>query len=141
MTPLPTPVHDVHICVRYLGACGGPFAHLIMDFEPPRADDVLELVSAVPEERLPGEFLPPLRAGLLDGLGEVTAAALIKDSAFHETDSSERGYRIAGIQAGRAARIAAGLLPPEEAGNLRFATWPGQPSFEEKRHRRRGLPA
>ncbi|TDC78151.1 hypothetical protein [Streptomyces hainanensis] len=134
MTPLPVPVRDVRVRVR-MNACCGPFALVVADFEPPGADGALEVVSAVSERRLPAEFLPALREGLLEGLGEVTAAVLITDGAFHEVDSSELGYRIAGREGGRAALVGAGLLPPREADALRWATWPGRPRPGRKRNR------
>lgn len=56
-----------------------------------------------------------LRAGLLEGLRGVAAAVLLTDGTFHEVDSCERGYEIAGREAGRAALIGAGLLPPDQA--------------------------
>ncbi|PJN38652.1 hypothetical protein CG747_21325 [Streptomyces sp. CB02959] len=128
MTGLPVPVPDVSVRVRLnVGACG-PYAHIVAHFEPPGADGGLELLSAVPQARLPREYLPALRTGLLEGLAGVDAAVLITDGTFHEVDSCELGYRIAGAQAGRAALIGAGLLPPEEAGALRWASWPGRPS-------------
>ncbi|MCT2593155.1 hypothetical protein LHJ74_25165 [Streptomyces sp. N2-109] len=125
MTGLPVPVPDVRVRVQYVGACG-PYAHIVAQFEPPGPDGGLELLSAVPEARLPAEYLPALREGLLEGLGGVACAVLITDGTFHEVDSSEFGYKIAGKQAGRAALIGAGLLPPAEAGALRWATWPGR---------------
>lgn len=47
------------------------------------------------------------------------------DGTHQPVDSSEYGYKIAGQQAARAALIGAGLLLPEEADTLRWATWPG----------------
>ncbi|MGW4230491.1 hypothetical protein ACWEF9_14590 [Streptomyces sp. NPDC004980] len=123
---LPSPVPDV--CVRVLmniGSCG-PYAHIVARFEPPGPDGGFELLSVVPKKRLPAEFLPALRSGLLEGLDGVAAAVLVTDGSFHEVDSSEYGYRIAGRQAARAALTAVGLLPPEEADGLRWATWPGR---------------
>jgi hypothetical protein len=130
MTDLPVPVSDVSVRVRRnIGACG-PYAHVVANFEPPGPDGGLELTSAVPVERLPAEYLPALRAGLLEGLGGVAARVLITDGTFHQVDSSELGYRIAGHEAGRAALIGAGLLPLEEAATLRWTTWPGRPAPE-----------
>ncbi|MEU9112922.1 hypothetical protein AB0D04_14320 [Streptomyces sp. NPDC048483] len=126
MTGLPVPVPDVRVRVRMnVGSCG-PYAHIDADFAPPGPDGGLELLNAVPAARLPPEYLPALRVGLLEGLDGVAAAVLLKDGHYHEVDSSEFGYRIAGQQAGRAARIGAGLLPPEEADTLRWVTWPGR---------------
>ncbi|MFI8002497.1 hypothetical protein [Streptomyces sp. NPDC086010] len=126
MTDLPSPVRGVTVRVLMgIGACG-PYAHVVADFEPPGTGGGFELFSAVPERRLPAEFVPALRAGLLEGLDGVAAAVLVTDGTFHEVDSSEFGYRIAGVQAGRAARVGAGLLPPEAGDALRWATWPGR---------------
>ncbi|MGG2461197.1 hypothetical protein ACO0M4_15475 [Streptomyces sp. RGM 3693] len=138
MTDLPVPVPDVAVRVRLdVGACG-PYAHIVACFEPPGAGGGLELLSAVPQARLPREYLPALRAGLLEGLAGVDAAVLITDGTFHEVDSCELGYRIAGAQAGRAALIGAGLLLPEEAGALRWATWPGRPNGPAAKRRAAG---
>ncbi|WP_370418036.1 hypothetical protein AB8O64_04880 [Streptomyces sp. QH1-20] len=134
MTSLPVPVPSVCVRVKLnIGACG-PYAHIVADFEPPGSGGGLELLNAVPGKRLPAEYLPALRAGLLEGLGGVAATVLLTDGSFHEVDSCARGYEIAGHQAGRAALIGAGLLPPEEADTLRWATWPGRP---RPRHRPR----
>ncbi|MFF4694788.1 hypothetical protein [Streptomyces chattanoogensis] len=133
MTGLPVPVPQVHVCVKLnIGACG-PFAYFDADFEPPGPDGGLELLNAVPASRLPPEFLPALREGLLEGLDGVAAAVLLTDGRVHEVDSRESAYRIGGREAGRAALIGAGLLPREAADTLRWATWPGRP-----RRRRRG---
>ncbi|WP_327678494.1 hypothetical protein [Streptomyces sp. NBC_00467] len=126
MTGLPVRVPDVRVHVKMnIGACG-PFAYIVATFEPPRADAGFELRNSLPENRLPPEYVPALREGLLDGLGTVAAVVLLTDGRHHEVDSSEYGYRIAGRQAGRAALIGAGLLPPEECDSLRWATWPGR---------------
>ncbi|MFD9501322.1 hypothetical protein [Streptomyces sp. NPDC060035] len=108
-----------------IGACG-PYAHIVAHFEPPGSDAEFELISVAPERQLPAEYLPALRAGLLEGLDGVAAAVLITEGSFSEVDSSEYGYRIAGRQAGRAALIASGLLPPAEGDDLRWADWPGR---------------
>ncbi|MFD5063937.1 hypothetical protein [Streptomyces sp. NPDC058394] len=125
MTSLPVPVRDVCVRVKMnIGACG-PYAHIVAHFEPPGPDGGLELHNVVPEAQLPTEYLPALRAGLQEGLGGVAATVLLTDGTHHPVDSSEYGYKIAGQQAARAALIGAGLLPPEEADTLRWATWPG----------------
>ncbi|WP_171167117.1 hypothetical protein [Streptomyces sp. I05A-00742] len=133
--PLPVPVSGVRVCVRLnIGGCG-PFACVVADFEPPGPEGGLELLNAVPQRRLPHAYLPALREGLLEGLAGVGAAVLLTDGAFHDVDSSELGYRIAGREAGRAALVGAGLLPPEEAEGLRWAVWPGRPRPKRKQGR------
>ncbi|MEK2477389.1 hypothetical protein [Streptomyces noursei] len=127
MTVLPLPVRGVSVCVLMnRGGCG-PFARFVADFEPPGSEGELELLSAVSEQRLPVEFLPAIREGLAQGLGGVSAAVLLTDGYFHETDSWASAYRIGAEQAGRAALIGAGLLPPEETEALRWVRWPGRP--------------
>ncbi|MEU8584747.1 hypothetical protein [Streptomyces abikoensis] len=128
MTSLPFPISGV--CVRVkknVGACG-PYAHIVADFEPPGVGaEKLELLTTLPSSKLPSEFLPALREGLLEGLDGIAASVLITDGTYHAVDSSELGYRIAGEQAGQAALIGVGLLPKEAAAGLRWATWPGMP--------------
>ncbi|MEU3355168.1 hypothetical protein [Streptomyces sp. NPDC037389] len=133
MTRLPLPVSGVCVRVKMnVGACG-PYAHIVADFEPPGAGvKELELLNTLASSKLPSEYLPALREGLLEGLDGIVASVLITDGTFHEVDSSELGYRIAGAQAGRAALIAAGLLPKEAAAGLRWATWPDKPRPEHR---------
>ncbi|MFC4518299.1 hypothetical protein [Streptomyces ehimensis] len=124
---LPVPVPDVCVRVKLNASACGPYAHIVVDFEPPGPSGGLELLSLLPERRLPSEYLPSLREGLGEGLDGVAATVLVTDGSFHDVDSSELGYKIAGQQAGRAALIGAGLLPSEAAATLRWATWPGMP--------------
>lgn len=141
---LPTPVRDVSVRVlKNIGSCG-PYAYVVAQFEPPDprdgppGPDGLELLNAVPERHLPPEFLPALRSGLVAGLDGVAATVLLTDGGFHEVDSSEPGFRLAGRCAGRAALIGAGLLPPHEAASLPWTTWPGRPWLGPKRRAGRG---
>ncbi|ARF52843.1 hypothetical protein [Streptomyces gilvosporeus] len=136
MVGLPVPVPGVRVCVvMNRGGCG-PFACFDADFEPPGGEGGLELLSAVPERQLPVEFLPAIREGLAQGLGDVSAAILLTDGYFHETDSWPSAYRIGAEQAGRAALIGAGLLPSEEAGSLRWVHWPGSPRLRRPKRAR-----
>ncbi|QTT75633.1 hypothetical protein J7W19_21625 [Streptomyces mobaraensis NBRC 13819 = DSM 40847] len=137
VTALPRAVPGIRVCVRLnLGGCG-PYAHIVADVEPPGPGGGLELVSAVPEELLPREHLPALREGLLEGLDGVAAAVLVTGGHYHDVDSCDLGYLIAGRQAGRAALVGAGLLPPGEAETLRWASWPGRPRPRRGRTDRR----
>ncbi|MGW2028497.1 hypothetical protein [Streptomyces decoyicus] len=133
MAALPASVPNVAVRVLLnLGACGS-YADILADFEPPGPAGNFELLNVVPKSHLPPEFLPALRAGLLEGLNGVSAAVLLTDGAYHEVDSSDYGYRIAGQEAGRAALIGAGLLPPCEAETLRWAHWPTKPRARRRR--------
>ncbi|MER5930023.1 hypothetical protein [Streptomyces sp. NPDC002054] len=128
--PLPAAVRGLTVRVQYnRGGCG-PFALVTADLEPPGPGGGPELLSEVPEDRLPAEYLPALRAGLADGLCGVLARVRITDGRCHEVDSSELGYELAGRAAGLGALAATGLLPDAAVGDsyaLRV-TWPGRPA-------------
>uniref|UniRef100_A0AAU2JW60 Translation elongation factor EFG/EF2 domain-containing protein n=1 Tax=Streptomyces sp. NBC_00049 TaxID=2903617 RepID=A0AAU2JW60_9ACTN len=128
MTGLPVSVRGVSArVVMNKGGCGGYYAYLVADFEPPGPDGRTELVNLVPERRLPAEFLPAVRAGIELGLDGVAATVRLTDGGVHEVDAWDIGYRTAGAETARAALVAAGLRPAEEADALRWATWPGRP--------------
>ncbi|MGN2636342.1 hypothetical protein ACTD5D_09150 [Nocardia takedensis] len=59
--------------VRNRGGCGD-FAKVGVEFGPPGSDGATEILCAVAEDRLPAEFLPPLTAGIIEGLGGVAAS-------------------------------------------------------------------
>ncbi|AWZ08052.1 MULTISPECIES: hypothetical protein [unclassified Streptomyces] len=123
---LPVPVYGVSARVLMQTNCG-PYAYIAADFEPPGRDGLTEVLNAVPAALLPEFYVPCVRAGIVRGLDGVAASVLLTDARFHDVDSSEYGYRLAGLEAGRAALVASGLLPPEEADSLRWADWPGRP--------------
>ncbi|MBT2451262.1 hypothetical protein J7F03_30175 [Streptomyces sp. ISL-43] len=123
---LPAPVYGVSARVVMQTGCG-PYAYIAADFEPPGPGGLTEVLDAVPAGRLPEVYVPCVRAGILRGLEGVAASVLLTDAGFHDVDSSEYGYRLAGLEVGRAALVACGLLPPEEADSLRWARWPGRP--------------
>ncbi|QES56732.1 hypothetical protein DEJ51_23220 [Streptomyces venezuelae] len=88
MTGLPAPVRGISArVVMNKGGCGGYYAHLVADFEPPGPGGRTEIVNLVPERRLPAEFLPAVRAGIELGLDGVAAAVLLTDGGWHEVDS------------------------------------------------------
>lgn len=123
---LPVPVYGVSARVLMQTNCG-PYAYIAADFEPPGRDGLTEVLDAVAaERRLPEAYVSCVRAGIVRGLDGVAASVLLTDAHFHDVDSSEYGYRLAGLEAGRAALVACGLLPPEEADSLRWADWPGR---------------
>lgn len=123
---LPVPVYGVSARVLMQTNCG-PFAYIAADFEPPGRDGRTEVLNALPDRLLPEVYVSCVRAGIVRGLDGAAASVLLTDARFHEADSSEYGYRLAGLEAGRAALVASGLLPPEEADSLRWADWPGRP--------------
>ncbi|MGW4366283.1 hypothetical protein ACWEKT_11610 [Nocardia takedensis] len=140
MVPLPISVAPVTAAVvRNRGRCGD-FAKVVAEFGPPGSGGVTEILCAVSEDRLPAEFLPPLTAGITEGLDGVAASVLIVGAVSHDTDSSDRAFRLAGWEAARAALIASGLVPESAAAELRWVDWPGRPRPKQPKRRKRGIP-
>lgn len=122
---LPVSVRGVSVRVA-MQVNRGPYAYIAADFEPPGPGGRTEILNAVRSCALPEQYVPCVRAGIERGLEGVAASVLLTDAGFHPADSSEYGYRLAGLEAGRAALVASGVLPPEEADSLRWAQWPGR---------------
>ncbi|MCH6197781.1 elongation factor G [Corynebacterium mastitidis] len=94
----------------------GQFAKVIMAFEPyaPAEDELEEgesaiykFENAVTGGRVPKEYIPSVDAGVQDamqygflaGFPLVNVKATLLDGAYHEVDSSEMAFKIAGSQA------------------------------------------
>ncbi|WPF66465.1 MULTISPECIES: elongation factor G [unclassified Corynebacterium] len=94
----------------------GQFAKVIMAFEPyaPSEDELEEgesaiykFENAVTGGRVPKEYIPSVDAGVQDamqygylaGFPLVNVKATLLDGAYHEVDSSEMAFKIAGSQA------------------------------------------
>ncbi|MEU6891475.1 hypothetical protein ABZ934_06675 [Streptomyces sp. NPDC046557] len=132
MTGLPVPVPGVSVRVVKQTGCG-PYAYVVVDFEPPGPGGETEFLHTVPASRLPHEFLPAVWEGIREGLDGVAASVLLTDGGFHEIDSRDEGYREAGRYAGRAALAGAGLGPPVEGwGRQVVVHYPGKPRPEPK---------
>ncbi|MFC9813086.1 hypothetical protein ACFVJM_13575 [Streptomyces virginiae] len=126
MTGLPVSVPGVSVRVVMQTGCG-PYAYIVADFEPPGADGESEFLHTVSDDRLPHEFLPAVWEGIQEGLNGVAAAVVLTDGGFHEVDSRDSGYRLAGRYAGTAALAAAGLgEPPADRGRQIRVDWPGR---------------
>ena len=102
----------------------GQFARVIIDIEPTHADGEdggggYEFVNAVTGGRIPREYIPAVDAGcqeamefgVLAGYPMVDVKVTLQDGAYHEVDSSELAFKIAGSMAFKqAARSADPVL-------------------------------
>ena len=99
----------------------GQFAHLIFRIEPTPAGTGFEFESRVVGGRVPKEFVPAVRKGVLEALNAgphgypvVDLKFVLLDGSFHEVDSSEQAFRTCAAQGLREAlkRAGTGLLEP-----------------------------
>ncbi|MFC6086629.1 elongation factor G [Sphaerisporangium aureirubrum] len=101
----------------------GQFARVIIDLEPlGEGNDGYEFQNKVTGGRIPREYIPSVDAGaqeaaefgVLAGYPMVGVKVTLKDGAYHEVDSSEMAFKIAGSMAFKEAarRADAVILEP-----------------------------
>jgi elongation factor G len=98
----------------------GQYAKVLIDVEPTGgADGGYEFVNAVTGGRIPKEYIPSVDAGVQDameygilaGYPMVDVKVTLQDGGYHEVDSSEMAFKIAGSMAFKeAARKATPVL-------------------------------
>ena len=84
----------------------GQFAKVIMNFEPmdPEGDELYEFENKVTGGRVPREYIPSvdqgvqeaMQLGVIAGYPLVGIKATLTDGAYHDVDSSEMAFKIAG---------------------------------------------
>ncbi|KAB1504319.1 elongation factor G [Corynebacterium sp. 320] len=89
----------------------GQFARVIISIEPYEpeegSEETYEFANAVTGGRVPKEYIPSVDAGIQDamqygylaGFPLVNIKATLEDGAYHEVDSSEMAFKLAGSQA------------------------------------------
>jgi elongation factor G len=86
----------------------GQYARVVIDIEPTRGNDGgYEFVNHVTGGRIPKEYIPSVDAGsqeamefgVLAGYPMVDVKVTLRDGAYHEVDSSELAFKIAGSMA------------------------------------------
>jgi elongation factor G len=106
----------------------GQYARVIIDLEPATGDSEkeneggYEFVNSVTGGRIPREYIPSVDAGIQDameygilaGYPMVDVKATLQDGAYHDVDSSEMAFKIAGSMVFKEAARKAGpvLLEP-----------------------------
>jgi elongation factor G len=94
---------------RYVRQSGGKgqYAHVKLRVEPNEPGAGYEFISKIVGGAIPKEFIPAvddgirgaMEAGVLAGYQVVDVKATLYDGSFHEVDSSELAFKIAGSQA------------------------------------------
>ena len=97
-------VHKVE--ARFVRQTGGKgqFAHVYIDLEPTGPGGGYEFINKVVGGKIPREYIPSVDQGIQDALDNgilagypmVDVRATLVDGSFHEVDSSEMAFRIAG---------------------------------------------
>ena len=85
----------------------GQYGHCILQIEPNPAGKGFEFVNEVKQGRIPREYIPAVEKGVREALGGGALAGFpivdikvtLLDGSFHEVDSSEMAFRIAGAMA------------------------------------------
>src|SRR5438270_39779 len=98
------PVHKVE--ERYIRQTGGrgQYGHVVLDLEPTGPGGGYEFIDKIRGGDIPKEYIPSvdagiqeaLQCGVLAGYPTVDVRATLIDAPYHEVDSSEMAFRIAG---------------------------------------------
>jgi elongation factor G len=109
---------------RYVRQTGGrgQYGHAVVEIEPLERGAGIEFVDRITGGTIPREFIKPVEtgiresaeAGVLAGYPVVDFRVTLVDGSYHEVDSSELAFKIAGSLAFKAAAARAGpvLLEP-----------------------------
>jgi elongation factor G len=100
--------------LRYVKQTGGKgqFAHVVIDVEPTGGDGGgYEFVNKIVGGKIPREYIPAVDAGIQDAMSSgvlagypiVDLRVTLQDGSYHEVDSSEMAFKIAGSMALKAA--------------------------------------
>jgi len=104
---------------KYIRQSGGKgqYGHVIINLEPTGPGGGYEFVDQVKGGRIPREYIPAvdegieqaLENGILAGYPVVDVRAILIDGTYHDVDSSEMAFKIAGSMAVQEAAKRAGL--------------------------------
>ncbi|HYP43958.1 MAG TPA: elongation factor G [Propionibacteriaceae bacterium] len=98
------PVTKIDYVHKKQSGGSGQYAKVIIDLEPLEAGAGYEFVNAVTGGRIPREYIPAVDEGIQDAMqfGVLAGYAVedvkvtLQDGAYHDVDSSELAFRIAG---------------------------------------------
>jgi len=85
----------------------GQFAHVVIEFEPSEQGKIFEFENRITAGALPHQFIRPVEqgikeamvSGVIAGYPIIDIRATLVDGSFHEVDSSELAFKIAGSMA------------------------------------------
>ena len=112
------------VVAKYVRQSGGrgQYGHVVIDLEPTGPGGGYEFVDQIKGGNVPREYIPSVDAGIEEALDQgilagyplVDVRAILTDGSYHDVDSSEMAFRIAGSMALQEAAKRAGvkLLEP-----------------------------
>jgi elongation factor G len=100
-------VHKVNLKFARQTGGRGQFAHVVIDLEPTGQGGGYEFTNKIVGGKIPREYIPAvddgivqaMESGVLAGYPLVDVRATLVDGAYHEVDSSEMAFKIAGSMA------------------------------------------
>ncbi len=108
------------VSIKYIKQTGGrgQYGHCVIDVEPSERGAGFEFVDKIKGGVIPKEYIPAiekgirgaLERGILAGYPVVDVKATLVDGSYHDVDSSEVAFKIAGSQAMQAGAKQAGLV-------------------------------
>ena len=121
---------EVHkVVLRFVRQTGGrgQFAHVVIDLEPTGPGGGYEFINKVTGGSIPREYIPSvdqgiqeaLDNGVLAGYPMVDVRATLTDGSYHEVDSSEMAFKIAGSMALKEAARKADPAPSRAGHGVR----------------------
>ncbi len=121
-----------HVVYRHVKQTGGrgQFAHVVINLEPTGPGGGYEFIDKIKGGSIPREYIPSVDSGIEDALDQgilagyplVDVRAILVDGSYHDVDSSEMAFRIAGSMALQEAARKAGIKLLEPVMDVEVTT-------------------
>jgi elongation factor G len=110
------PAHGVGKYIKQTGG-RGQYGHCVIDIEP-RREGGFEFVNEIKGGAIPQEYIKPVEQGIREAMEHGILAGyeldgvrvFLRDGSYHEVDSSEMAFKMAGSMAFKHAAASAGLV-------------------------------
>ncbi|OGX16070.1 MAG: translation elongation factor G [Omnitrophica WOR_2 bacterium RBG_13_41_10] len=117
---------------KYIKQTGGrgQYGHVVIEIAPRAAGEGFEFINSIKGGAIPQSFIPSVEKGIIEAMGKgvfagypvVDLEVKLTDGSFHEVDSSELAFKIAGSIAFKQAFMQAEPLLLEPYGLLEVNT-------------------
>jgi elongation factor G len=117
---------------KYIRQTGGrgQYGHVVLEVSPRPAGEGFEFVDSIKGGAIPRSFIPAVEKGIIEAMGKgvysgnpvVDVSVNLVDGSFHEVDSSELAFKIAGSIGFKEAFLKAGPIILEPYMSLEVAT-------------------